>query len=169
MSSTYTTSKTFTRTHARHLGSKVAADLRQCSLFYDAPDPDAVADYEAELVELLTGGYMDRYEFGFKRDGKRILSWRYVVGPDGDMDSVTGDAGSLYALAKTIGASYYNFVSYSDAWWALTPTERDKIKQALPISRASGSLPGDGNGYWAESRDYGAGGVRVTRQEFRPR
>lgn len=168
MSHTYSTSTTFTRTHARHLGSKVAADLRQCSLFYDAPDLDMVSKYQEELVELLVGGYVAEYEFGFKRDGMRVLCWRYVVAPDGDMLSVTGDAGSLFARASIVGANYYNFLTYSDAWFDLQPSERETIKGGLPIARSSGSLPTDGNGYWAATRDYGAGGVRVSRQEFKP-
>lgn len=168
MSSTYTTSSTFTRTHARHLGSKVAADLRQCSLFYRSPSSDMVSKYQDELVELLAGGFVAEYEFGFKRGEKRIVCWRYTVTPDGDMLSVTGDAGHLHARANTTGAQYYNFLSYSVAWRSLSSTEQARIKQTLPVSRSPGSLPGDGSGYWAESRDYGAGGVRVTRQEFRP-
>lgn len=167
MSSTYTTSTTFTRAHARQLGSKVAADLRQCSLFYGAPVRDEVPKYEQELVELLLGGYVAKYEFGFKRDDKRIVCWRYEVDADGNMTTATGDAGHLFAKASTTGAHYYNFLTYSAAWYELTGTEQTRIKSALPISRTSGYLPADGNGYWAESRDYGAGGVRVTRREYR--
>lgn len=169
MSSTYTTSTTFTRTHARHLGSKVAADLHQCSLFYGRPSAESVPKYQEELVELLTGGYVDEYEFGFKRNGQRIVCWRYTVTPDGNMVSVTGDAGHLHARAEVMAATYYNSLSYSPAWWDLSASERNRIKRGLPVSRSPDSLPSDGNGYWAETRDYGAGGVRVTRQEYRPR
>lgn len=167
MSSTYTTSTTFTRTHARHLGSKVAADLRQCSLFYSQPSSESVPKYQDELVELLTGGYVAEYEFGFKRNGRRIVCWRYTVTPGGDLVSVTGDAGHLHARADVAGATYYNYLTHSQAWFDLSASDRDRIEQSLPISRSAGSLPSDGNGYWAETRDYGAGGVRVTRQEYR--
>lgn len=169
MSSTYSTSTTFTRTHARHLGSKVAADLRQCSLFYGRPDPAMVDKYQEELVELLAGGYVSEYEFGFKQAGERILCWRYLVAADGSMLSVTGDAGHLHARASVAGAIFYNFLTPSAAWNRLSATEQTRIEQGLPVTRSLGSLPGDGDGYWAETRDYGAGGVRVTRQEYRPR
>ncbi len=40
MAYTYTT--TFTLSHAKHLASKVVADLYQCSLLYDHPSPDSL-------------------------------------------------------------------------------------------------------------------------------
>lgn len=165
---TYTTSATFTRTHARHLGAKIAADLRQCSTLHGKPPPGVIEDYLDELVELLVGGYLSEYEFGFKRDGQRIVCWRYAINSDGSIASVTGEPGGLYAKDLPAGARYYNFVSYSSAWAALSDGEREQMQERLPVKRTSGSLPDDGSGYWHETRDYGAAGVRITRQEYRP-
>lgn len=169
MSYSYTTSETFTRTHARHLASKIAADLHQCSLFYGRPSRATVTAYQDELVELLFGGYVAEYEFGFKRNDEPVsgASWSYVVGADGNVVSVTGDAGGLSARATTDDAEYYNFLTYSHTWFDLSADERRRIKDRLPISRSAGSLPRGGTGYWAEAREYGAGGVRITRLEYR--
>lgn len=66
MSYSYTTTETFTLTHARHLAAKVAADMHQCQRFYDYPTDAKIKEYEQELVVLLHGGYVESYEFGFK-------------------------------------------------------------------------------------------------------
>ncbi len=163
----YTYTKTFTRTHAKYLASKVIADLYQCSLLYDEPSQDSVEAYEEELTTLLADRYVGTYEFGFKRNGKRVLSWHYTVGSAGDLE---GDSrsGSLTRGVDIGDAHYFNFLSYSDEWWALTSAERDAIKGTLPFSRKAGSAPGDGSGHWVTEHTYSSGGVLVARRVFRP-
>ena len=168
MSSTFTTTGTFTRTHAEKLASKVVTDLYQCSIHYDHPNADELEDYKTELIEMLANGYVETYEFGFKKNDKRVLSWRYTVGPDGGLHS-DSNAGNVYAKATVTGATYFNFMSYSQKWSDLTDARRASFKAALPIQRVSGSLPGDGDGYWQVDHGYSAGGVRVERKTFRPR
>ena len=169
--STITATRTFTRTHAKYLASKVVADLYQCARLYGKPRTGAIADYEAELVELLVGGYVAEYEFGFKKNGKRVVTWQYRVNAAGDLGGggVDARAGAVYARAKVTDAIYFNFLSYSQKWWNLTPGARKAIKDRLPIRRTSGALPADGNGYWDSDRTYANGGVAVSRRTFRPR
>lgn len=167
MTSTFTISATFTRTHAKHLASKVIADLHQCSLFYDHPTAEAIGNYEAELVEMLAHQYVDTYEFGFKSNGKRLVSWHYTVGPDGDLH---GDAaaGGIYPKATVDGAHFFNFMTCSTAWWKLSESQRVDVEARLPIQRTPGSSPDDGDGYWQVDHAYSSGGVRVARKTFRP-
>lgn len=167
MSYSGTSTTSFTRTHAKHLAAKVVADLYQCSLLYGRPTADRVGDYQEELVELLAGEYVDSYEFGFKTNGMRVLSWQYTVGADGGLHGDSA-AGSLLARAAVADASYYNFLSYSSKWSDLTSAERAAIKAVLPFARGDGELPGDGSGYWQDDHGYSAGGVRVQRRTFRP-
>ena len=167
MSSTFTTTNTFTRTHAKHLAAKVVADLYQCYLLYDHPAVGDITNYEGELIEMLAHGYVETYEFGFKKSDKRVLSWRYTIGADGGLHG-DSDAGGIYAKAKVVDATYFNYMSYSSSWWELTETQRASFKSSLPIQRTSGSLPGDGDGYWQADHGYTAGGVRVARTTFRP-
>ncbi len=117
MTQSFTTTSTFTRTHAKHLAAKVVADLYQCHMLYDQP-VGRISDYEVELIELLSGEYVAEYEFGFKKNGQRVVSWQYRVGADGGMHG-DSNAGSLYARADISGASYYNFLTYSWKWYNL--------------------------------------------------
>lgn len=165
MSSTYT--KSFTRTHAKYLASKVVADLYQCSLLYDSPSSDSIEAYEEELTTLLADGYVATYEFGFKASEKRVLSWHYTVGPAGEL---VGDSrsGSLTRGVDVSHAQYFNFLTYTDEWRSLSVGAREAVKAALPFQRTSGSAPGDGSGYWSTEHAYSAGGVLVERRVFRP-
>ena len=164
----FTTTESFTLTHAKQLAAKVITDLYQCHVLYDHPDADDIDDYQTELVEMIAKGYVETYEFGFKKDDRRILSWRYTVGPDGGLHG-DSNAGGIYAKAKLAGATYFNFMSYSSKWSGLTDAQRAAFKSGLPIQRVGGSLPGDGDGYWQVDHAYSAGGVRVSRKTFRPR
>lgn len=163
----YTTSETFTLTHARRLAAKVAADMHQCQRLYDQPSDAEIENYQQELVVLLRGGYVKSYEFGFKtKNGERVVSWLYNVSSSGDLEG--GRSGGLFPSADISDAVLFNFLSYSDNWSALSASERDKIKATYSIKRTDGTSPKDGNGYWDSSRQYTSGGVAVTRKEFRP-
>lgn len=166
MSYSFTESETYTRTHAKKLASKVISDLYQFSVLYGHPSKDSIDDYQTELVEMLVYEYVERYEFGFKKNDKRVVSFRYKVGADGGMYG-DSNAGSLYARANVDGAHYYNHMSYSQKWWDLTPTQRSNFENALPFQRTAGDLPQDGQGYWQTDHGYTAGGVQVTRETFR--
>lgn len=168
MSYSFTTTSSFTRTHAKQLAAKVVTDLYQCSVLYERPSAASIEDYQNELIEMLAFEYVDRYEFGFKKDGQRVLTFRYKVGADGGMygDST---AGGIYAKAAVAGATYYNYMTYSDKWWGLTDTQRASFKAKLSVHRKNGYLPDDGDGYWQVDHGYNAGGVCVTRETFRPR
>ena len=167
MSYSYTTTESFTLTHARKLAARVAADMHQCQRFYDYPSDTQIEKYQQELIVLLHGGYFKSYEFGFKtKDERRVVSWHYTVGPSGDLEG--GRSGGLFPSADISDAVTFNFLTYSSEWFALSNAERDKIKASYPVRRTDGSPPSDGNGYWDSSRRYVSGGVAVTRKEFRP-
>lgn len=161
--------ETFSRTHAKYLASKVVGDLYQCSRLYGSPPVHEVSDYEQELVEMLLGGYVKSYEFGFKKDEKRTVSWSYEVDAAGDLVGGRDDrAGGLYTRANVESASYYNFMTYSSAWMNLSEEAKTRVRAVLPFIRSPGSLPRDGAGYWVSDRGYSNGGVSVTRRTFRP-
>lgn len=168
--STLSATQTFTRTHAKYLASKVITDLYQCASLYGSPLTDEIADYQGELVELLAGGYVSEYEFGFKKNGKRVVSWHYAVNSFGDLvgGGTDENAGGVYARAKVTDATYFNFLTYSQKWVSLTQAEKDAVKDKLPVHRSPGILPSDGNGYWVSDRTYADGGTSVSRRTFRP-
>lgn len=164
---TYTYTQTFTRTHAKHLASKVVADLYQCWILYDNPGREWLDAYQEELITLLAGGYLQTYEFGFKKEEKRILSWYYTVGPTGDLES-DSRSGNLTRGVAVGSASFFNYITYSYKWLLLTPDEKAAIKESLPFQRSFGSPPSDGAGYWTTEKRYSAGGMAVTRKVFKP-
>ena len=105
MTQTFTKSNTFTITHARHLASKVAADMHLCAHYYGNPPEDWIRDYSEELAQYLNEGYLEEYEFGYARGGVRVVTWRYKVDTNG---AITTDdrAGKVVAYVDVAGASF---------------------------------------------------------------
>jgi hypothetical protein len=167
MSYSYTYSETFTITHARELASRVAADLHLCTAFYNGPNEAKVRDYAEELAQLLRGGYVSKYEFGFEKNGARVVCWHYLVDERGAITS-NDEPGRVISRVDVAGCSFYNYLWYSSAWSSLSSTERQRIREGLPISRGTGDPPCDGLGYWESDRNYHAGGRSLSRKTFRP-
>ena len=157
----------FTISHARVLASRVATDLHLCSRFYTGPTEETIRRYLEELAILLKDGYVSRYEFGFQRDDKRVVCWRYEVDENGFL-TTNDPPGSLVSWVDVAGASFYNYLWHTPKWWALTGTERDTIEESLPVNRGTGDPPGDGSGYWVSDKNYHTGGVSLGRSTFRP-
>lgn len=167
MTYSYTTNETFTVAHARKLAGKVSADMSQCRFFYEKPSEANIVRFRDELVVMLAGEYVDRYEFGFKTaDDRRAVSWRYRVTASGDLEG--GRSGGLHAKADISKAQWFNFMWTNVAWWDLTEAARDRVRAEHEINRGDGEPPSDGDGRWVQDRSYGAGGVVLQREEFRP-
>lgn len=163
----YSQSTTFTVTHAKHLASKIAADLNACSRLYNRPSIATVDDYTEELVELLRNGYLKKYEFGFQRDDKRVLSWSYTVDSSGNIQT-DERAGKMFADVDLSNTTFFNFLWYTDKYFALTSAEKENFKGSHSVSRSSGDPPGDGAGYWTGTqKNYSSGGTGISRNSFR--
>ncbi len=167
MSTTYTTSSTFTRTHARYLASKPAADLRQMQLLYGRPTDAEIADYIVELTELLAGGYLNCVEYGFWRNGAWIVSLQYTARWDGTLEA-DDRPGRAPVGVDVKGASWYSHLSKNSKWHALSASEQQKVLDAIPVKRVTGDAPGYVNGVWIEDRTYSRNGVSLSRKTFRP-
>lgn len=169
MTGSYSVSGTFSLTHAKYLASKVVSDLYQCRNFYGEPSEAQISDYQDELIVMLAGGYLKEYEFGFKKNDQRIVSWQYRVNASGDLVGGNDDrSGGIYARADIRGATHFNFMSYSQAWFDLSSNEQSNVKSKHPIDRGTGYLPSDGAGYWHTDRTYSSAGVAIERKTFRP-
>ena len=166
MANTFTTTNTFTRTNAEYLASKVVADLRGMRAYYDWPSESLIGDYYAELAELLAGSYVASVEYGFQRNGERVVTLYYDVRTDGSLTD--GKSGGVYARADISGASWFSFLVYSGKWDSLSPSAQQEIEARLPIKRNYGEAPGDGSGYWITDRSYSSEGVGTQRRTFRP-
>ena len=167
MTTTYTYSSTFTRTHAKYLASKIAADLFQMQLFYGEPSDTRIDDYLDEVVILLLGGCLDSVDYGFRRDGELIVALNYVVQSDGTI--VDDDhSGRVPPGVDITGASWYSHLRKNSAFWSLSLAEQRRIEESLPIYRTSGEEPQTGNGIWVTDKSYSSNGVGIQRQTFRP-
>lgn len=168
MTSTFTSTSTFTRTDARYVTSKVAADLRQFQAFYGHPTDAEITDYIVELTELLAGRYLDYIEYGFRQNDDWVVSARYTARWDGGLDS-DERPGRIPAGANIRQASWGSFLVKNGNWSALSATAQQQIEASIPVKRGSSAVPGYASGVWVEDRTYGRNGVSVARKVFQPR
>lgn len=162
----YTTTSTFTRTSARHIGSKVMGDLRRLRSYYGDPSEDDIENFYEEFVELLVNGYLDSMEYGFKRNNERVVSLKYEVEANGTLSD--DHSGGVYARANITGASWFSFLSYSDKWFGLSAADKAAFKAHSPVKRVPADEPNDGSGYWTVDRSYSSDGTGTQRRTFRP-
>ena len=105
---TYSTTKSasFTITHARQLSSKVAADMHVCAQYYGQPSEEKIRNFAEELAQYINMGYVEEYEFGYQKNDKRVVSWRYQIDENGLIDALllrhnmrhsNGDGASLFS------------------------------------------------------------------------
>jgi len=167
-STTYTDSITFTVTHARHIGAKVATDLQRLQRLYDGgPSDSRIAEFEAEIVALLKAGYLDTVTYGYRRDGAWIEpTVRYTAKDLAGGSADDDDPGRIRPGADIAGAVFYSFLTYSSAWFALTSAQQAAFGTTLPFERTTATEPGV-SGYLATDRTYSAGGRAVIRASVR--
>lgn len=92
-------------------------------------------------------GYLKKYEFGFMRDDKRVLSWVYTVNSSGNIET-DERAGKMFADVDLSNTTFFNYLWYTDKYFALPSGEKENFKNSHPVNRTSGNPPGDGSGYW---------------------
>lgn len=162
-----TRSESFTIINARKLASKVATDMHLCAQYYGNPTETRIREYAEELAQYLNAGYLQEYEFGYKRDGKRIVTWRYKVDANGQL--TTDDRpGKIVPYVDIAGAVFYNFMTRNARFSQLSPNERARFEAGLPLQRPDGQPPSDGTGYWTSDRNYYSGGCGLNRLTFQP-
>lgn len=162
-----TESTTFTVTHARHIASKISADLKRMQRFYGYPSDTDIANYETEVIELLKAGYLDTLTVGFKRNTQWIEpTLRYTARDLAGMPANDDDPGRVLPGRNVAGASFYNFLTYSAAWDSLQDSEKDAFKRRMPFSRTNATQP-TVNGYLVDDKTYSAGGRALGRASVR--
>jgi hypothetical protein len=166
MTYSYTKSNSFTIVQARYLSSKVAADMHLCATYYGQPSEARIRAYTEELAQLLNGGYLEEYEFGYKRNGNRVVCWRYTV--QNGQFLTDGRPGKIVSYVDVAGADFYNHLTQNSDWYALTDRERAIVNSTHDVSRSNGSLPSDGDGFWTTDHGYSSGNTGLGRRTFRP-
>lgn len=168
MSSTFTTTTTFTATHAKHIAAKVATDLKRMQTFYGQPSDSDINDYETEIVALLKSGYLDTVSYGFRKDGNFIEpTLNYTAKELAEGASANDDdPGRIKPGANITGASFYSFLTYTNAWNKLSDSERETYKKGLPHQRTNAPTPGM-NGFLDNDKSYSSGGKVLNRSVLR--
>jgi hypothetical protein len=156
-----TESTSFTIAHARHIASKVATDLMRFRRFYRQPTEEMINRYEAELVELLKGDFVDTVTYGLKRNGVWIEAINYRSVGGGTL--VDSDPGGLKPGTNIDGSSFGSFLETNAKWGALSQVERDGIRSRIALQRTDGTMPGVESGYWATDYMYSAAGRGISR------
>lgn len=163
----YTETATFTVTHARHMAAKVAADLKRMQRFYGSPSDERIAQFEAEVTELIRAGYLGTVTYGFQKDGNWIEpTLRYTAKDLAGSSANDDDPGRVRHNANVSDAVFKSYLTHSAAWSQLTQAERDAFEKTLPISRGGATEPGI-TGYLASDRIYSSGGKALDRATVR--
>jgi hypothetical protein len=164
---TLSQSTSFVVTHARHMAAKVTTDLKRMQRLYGAPTDLSIADYEAELIELMKADYLGTVTYGFRRDGVWIVpTLRYTAQDLSGAAANDDDPGRIRPGADITGASFYSYLTYSASWDRLTSNQQTAFKQTLPFFRGGAPEPGV-NGYFSPDLVYSAGGRALNRHSVR--
>lgn len=162
MTYSYTTTETWSRTHARYVAGKVAADLRQMQQAYGQPSDTDIEKYSQELTELLAGNYVKEVTYGYRRDGAWVVALRYTADMNGNL-TADDRSGRIPRGADIRGATWGSFLTYSGQWDALTPSQRETIERDLPFARSSGAEPVVRTGSWSPDKSYSSAGCGMRR------
>lgn len=164
-SHTVTETKTFTVTHAKHIAAKVATDLKRMQRFYGQPSDTKIEEFEAEIVEFLKHGYLDKVTYGFKKH-ENWIEPSLVYTAKELSDSNSDDPGKIRPGKDISGANFYSFLEYSATWFSLPVSEKQSFEQTLPFSRSTADTPGI-SGYLEDDRTYSSGGKSLSRASVR--
>lgn len=160
---TNSASETFTATHAKHLASKVAADLKRMQRFYGYPSDSSISSYEAELIEFLKNGYLGTVTYGFKKNGAWIEpTLRYTAKDLAGNTSNDDDPGRILPNADITGADFSSYLIYNEFWYSRSQNEKDEFTRNLPFQRGGAAEPRI-NGYLSSDKTYSSGGRVLDR------
>ena len=162
MTQSYTTTETWSRTHARKVGGKVVADLRQMQQAYGSPTDNRLEQYLQELVVLLAEGVLKEVTYGFKRDGSWIVALRYTADMSGNL-TVDDRSGSIPRGVDTSGASWGSYLIKDSKWSTLSESNQKAIERDLPFQREGAEEPKVAAVTRCGDRTYSSAGNGVRR------
>lgn len=162
MAYTTTIGITFTKTHAEHIASKIAADLYQMQRFYGSPSEQKIKDYVTELIAFLADGYLKSIDYGFKKNDEWILAISYEISQT--TGGIRDDNSGRIPIGKDItGASWGSFLRYNDKYENLSSTEISEFQSKLPFKREGTTDPFNGQ-YSSYDKTYSTGGTDANRK-----
>ena len=162
MTSSYTTTETWSRTHARRVGGKIVADLLQMQQAYESPSAALLEKYLQELVVLLDHGVINEITYGFQRNDQWIVAIRYAADMSGFL-TADDRSGTVPRNVDTSGATWGSYLTYSAKWDRMSPSEKAAIQKELPFQRQSADAPTTSGVIRVNDKAYSAAGCGVRR------
>jgi len=168
MSFSNTNSVTFTRTNAKYLASKIAANLKRIQRLYGEPSDNWINQYEQEAIEYLKAGYAEKVTYGYQRAEKWIEpTLVYTIKDLVNMYSVADDdPGNIRRGADVSGADFTSFLCFSSDWYNLTSEAKAQFKASLPFQRGTGFEP-EIDGYLERDHTYSSGSKSLNRSSVK--
>lgn len=169
MSYSFTNSETqtFTLTHAKHLASKVAADLKRIQRLYGFPSDSTITSYEDELIEFLQKGYLLEVTYGFQKDDKWIEpTLRYTARDLSGMMAGDDDPGKIKPNANISGADFTSYLIKNSTYHNLSLAEQESFQNSLPFKRTGAPAPSI-HGYLSSDKIYSSGGKSLDRSSVK--
>jgi hypothetical protein len=141
--------------------------MHLCAQYYGKPSEESIRNYAEELAQYINASYIEEYEFGYKKNNQRVVSWRYRVDENGIL-TADDRAGKVVPNVDVTGARFFNFLTRNSRFASLSEAEKASFKEDLPVQRTDGEAPTDGSGYWTNDRSYYSGGRGLSRETFQP-
>ena len=158
---TQTDTKTHTIAYARHVASKVAADLKRLQRFIgeDQPTDESINKFEKEAAILLYHGCLGEISYGYVReDGSWLYALKFWAV---DIQLQEGDDPKGIGPQDIDETNFRSFLTYSARWQDLSEEQRNQIEQSSPIQRLSATAPHYND--WFTDRKYVTGNIGVQR------
>lgn len=163
----FSESITFTHSHAKQLGAKVATDLKRIQRFYGYPSDTLIQNFEAELIEFLKAGYLVNVTYGFIKDGVWIAPCLKYTAIELNQENATDDdPGRVVPGFDISGAFFTSFMTTNSAYAKATTEAREAFDQKLPFIRSTGTEPGSW-GYFSNDLSYSSGGRGLNRSSLK--
>jgi hypothetical protein len=168
MTGSYTrsASSSFTITDARYVGGRVGADLRLLFNLYGEPSLDMIDNFAEEVALLLRDCYLDTVDYGFRDTAANTwkLRLRYKATVGGQLTD--SRPGSFPDPVDLTGYSFHSFLTYNSTFWNLPGSKQTAIKEALPLSRTTGTAPSALAGISTTGHGYARNGAGVSRDVY---
>jgi len=162
MTQSYTITESWSRTHARKVGGKVIADLRQLQQEYGQPTDEWLEEFLSELVVLLGEGVVEEVTYGFRRNGAWVVALRYTADMNGNL-TVDDRSGRVPRGVSLDGCTWYSYLTRNSRWNSLSASQQAAIERELPFQREGATEPSVAGMMRVGDKTYSSAGSGVSR------
>ena len=159
-----TRTSTATYAQAKQLGAIVRMELTQMRAFYKAPSAEMLEKLVTEFETLVSRGYLEKVQYGFKRNGLIVFQLEYTASSGGLQSDRPGRVPATLDLE---GASWFSFLTTSVAFRRLSTKEQADFEATLPLQRTPAETPSLASGvYFGNAKTYSTEDLGVSRRIF---